>query len=87
MPQSGRKKAADLITPQLYSPLYLLIVEGEGLVTSCLSLSRLSLNTKPWTRMKIEQSRLRATVAALNATLSFYQTEVTSTISRICAFR
>ena len=38
---------ADLITPQLYSPLYLLIVEGEGrvepLVSLSLSLSRLSL--------------------------------------------
>ena len=41
-----------LITPQLYSPLYLLILEVEGLVTSSLSLSlaslsRLSLSPEP----------------------------------------
>ena len=43
----GEDGEADLITPHLYSPLYLLIVEGEGLVTSCLSLSLASLSLSP----------------------------------------
>ena len=46
------RQADALDLAQLYSPVYLLIVEGEGLVTSCISLSLLSLSPLSPSRTK-----------------------------------